>query len=415
MNGDVDIAIVGAGAAGLSAAIALEGAAVSTLVLEARGRIGGRAHTAIREGMALDLGAGWIHSADRNPFARIAERLGFALDKTPAAWMEQTFGVEITPAELAEFSAALDGLEQRVAEAAARGEDRPVADLMTPGGRWNPLLDAFSSYYNGAEFDRISTADYDAYQDTDVNWRVEAGYGALVAAWAETVETVLDCPVTRIDHSGARVVVDTPRGQVTARAVIVTLPTPLLAALPFFPALPDVTGAAAALPLGLADKVLLDVRDPRIFPKEGHLFGNPHVTATGSYHLRPFGRPVIEAFLGGRNADALEVEGEGAAAAFAVDELVGLLGSDMRKGLRPLAASAWRREPFSRGAYSYAMPGHAGARAALARPVADRLFFAGEATSRDSFSTVHGAAASGARAAREALLALGLAPPPEAS
>ena len=89
--------------------------------------------------------------------------------------------------------------------------------------------------------------------------------------------------------------------------------------------------------------------------------------------------------------------------AFATDELAALRGNDIRKQLTPLAASSWRADPFARGSYSYARPGHADDRAALVEPVDGRIFFAGEATSPKFFSTVHGAYETGLRAAEQAL------------
>jgi monoamine oxidase len=126
-----------------------------------------------------------------------------------------------------------------------------------------------------------------------------------------------------------------------------------------------------------------------------------------SYQVRPLGRPVVRCFFGGRFAAQLECDGIAAMAAFAANELAGLFGSDIRRQLRPLAASAWRADPFARGSYSYARPGHADDRALLAAPVDDRLFFAGEATSPNFFSTAHGAYESGLRAAEEARASLG--------
>ncbi len=93
-------------------------------------------------------------------------------------------------------------------------------------------------------------------------------------------------------------------------------------------------------------------------------------------------------------------------AAFAADELAALFGESIRKQLRPLAASAWRADPFARGSYSYARPGHADDRAILAAPIDDRLFFAGEACSPNFFSTAHGAYETGLRAADAALASL---------
>ncbi|MDP3076139.1 FAD-dependent oxidoreductase, partial [Bradyrhizobium sp.] len=98
--------------------------------------------------------------------------------------------------------------------------------------------------------------------------------------------------------------------------------------------------------------------------------------------------------------------GDGALAAQSIDEIVGFLGNDYRRKLKPLAESRWAHDPFARGSYSHALPGHAGARAVLAAPVDGRLFFAGEATSPYFFSTAHGARDSGERAAGEVLAAL---------
>ncbi|HVJ02935.1 MAG TPA: FAD-dependent oxidoreductase [Sphingomonas sp.] len=99
----------------------------------------------------------------------------------------------------------------------------------------------------------------------------------------------------------------------------------------------------------------------------------------------------------------MEAEGLGGAAAFAIDELCKLLGSDWRKRLRLVAGSAWSRDDHIRGGYSHALPGHADVRAVLAAPVDPRIRFAGEACSPTAFSTVHGAYETGIAAA-EALL-----------
>ncbi|WP_312687219.1 FAD-dependent oxidoreductase, partial [Brevundimonas nasdae] len=128
------------------------------------------------------------------------------------------------------------------------------------------------------------------------------------------------------------------------------------------------------------------------------------------YHLRPFGRPMIEGYFGADLAWGLEAEGQAALYDFAVSELVAALGSNMRKRLEPLAASSWGVDPFSRGAYSHALPGHAADRARLRTAIEDRIFLAGEATAPVYFGTAHGAWMEGERAAKSALLALGLDP-----
>ena len=89
MAADVDVVIIGAGAAGIAAARRLAASHLSAIVLEATARVGGRAWTCEVAGMRLDLGCGWLHSADRNPWTRIAEAAGFAVDHRAPAWGQQ--------------------------------------------------------------------------------------------------------------------------------------------------------------------------------------------------------------------------------------------------------------------------------------------------------------------------------------
>ena len=174
--------------------------------------------------------------------------------------------------------------------------------------------------------------------------------------------------------------------------------------LVFSPAMPETTEAAAGLPLGLADKLFLSLSDADEFDKENRLFGRTDRSATGVYHFRPFGRPQIEAYFGGSLAAELEAGGEAAFHDFAIAELVGLLGSDFARRVKPLNMHPWGVDPFARGSYSYALPGKADCRGVLAAPADARLLFAGEACSRHDFSTAHGAYLTGIAAA-DAILA----------
>jgi monoamine oxidase len=405
----VDVAIIGAGAAGLGAARALENSGLSTIVLEARDRVGGRAHTVTAApGIAFDLGCGWLHSADKNSFVAIAEQLNFEIDRTRPPWREQSFDAGFPRVDRADFIRALDAFYDRAEAAAKSGRDSAASDYLEPGNRWNPMIDAISTYVNGAELDRVSILDMDVYEDSEINWRVRRGYGALISAYGATCPLALNTQVTRIDHSGARVRIETSQGTLTAGQVIVTAPTNLIAseAIRFHPALPAKVDAARGLPLGLADKVMLALDEPEALPKDGSLRGATMRTAMGSFHLRPFGQACIEGYFGGRYARELEDAGDGALAAQAIDEITALLGSDFRSKLKPLAQSRWAHDPFARGSYSHALPGHAGDRAVLAAPVDGRLFFAGEATSPNYFSTAHGARDSGERAAGEVVATL---------
>jgi monoamine oxidase len=405
---EIDVAIIGAGAAGLGAARALENSGLSTLVLEARDRVGGRGHTIMAApAITFDLGCGWLHSADKNSFVTIAGRLNFEIDKTRPPWREQSFDAGFPLAERIEFMRALDAFYDRAERAAETGRDSAASEHLEAGNRWNPMIDALSTYINGSELDRVSNLDMNAYEDSEINWRVRRGYGALMAAYGAALPLTLNTQVTLIDHSGKRVRIETSNGTLSAGKVIVTVPTNLIAdeAIRFHPALPAKVEAARGLPLGLADKVMLALDEPEALPKDGNLRGATMRTAMGSFHLRPFGQPCIEGYFGGRFARELEDAGEGALAAQSIDEIAALLGNDYRRKLKPLAQSRWAHDPFARGSYSHALPGHAGDRAVLAAPVDGRLFFAGEATSPNFFSTAHGARDSGERAAREVVTA----------
>jgi monoamine oxidase len=410
---EVDIAIIGAGAAGLGAARALQHSGLSVIVLEARDRVGGRGHTIqAAPDITFDVGCGWLHSADQNSFVKIAEQLNFEVDRTRPPWREQAVHKAFPPPLRMEFIAALDAFYDRAEEAAKEarrsGRDSAANLYLEPGNRWNPMIDAISTYINGCELDRVSILDMEAYEDTEINWRVRRGYGALMAAYGASCPLAFNCNVMLIDHSGKRVRIETSRGRLSADKVIVTIPTNLIAieAIRFHPALPDKVDAARGLPLGLADKVVLALDEPEALPKDGNLRGATMRTEMGTYHLRPFGQPCIEGYFGGRFAQALEDAGDGALAAQSIDEIAGFLGNDYRRKLKPLAQSRWAHDPFARGSYSHALPGHAGKRAVLAAPVDGRLFFAGEATSPNFFSTAHGARDSGERAAGEVAASL---------
>jgi monoamine oxidase len=406
---DFETVVIGGGAAGIAAARRLHQAGVNCLIVEARPRLGGRAWTiADASGHPLDLGCGWLHSADRNPWVAVAEEQQRTIDKTRPPWARSALPYRFPEDEQHEFRKAQEDFFKRVGERARREPDVPAAALLAPECRWNNLIGAIGTYISGAELDRVSARDFDNYDDTGVNWRVVEGYGATIAACGAGLPAVLDCPVLRIDHQGKRLKIETPHGEMTASQAIVTLPTAVLADTGqlFAPALPDKTQAARGLPLGLADKLFLSLGDAEEFDKDSRLFGATDRSATATYHLRPFGRPQIEAYFGGRLAADLEAGGAAAFFDFAVSELTQQLGNDFARRVKPIHLHRWGADPFARGSYSYALPGMADCRATLAAPVDGRLFFAGEACSRGDFSTAHGGWITGVAAADQAISAL---------
>jgi len=406
-NSDTEVVIVGGGAAGIAAGRRLGMAAIDCLVVEARPRLGGRSLT-VNDGAgnALDLGCGWLHSANRNPWVKVAEAQGRTLDRSTPPWSRRAVAAGFTLAEQEDFAREQKAFFHRLEEA-AKGPDGPASALLEPNGRWNNLINAVGTYISGAELERLSIKDFENYNGGDINWRIVEGYGTTIAAYGTDLHTVLDCPVLQIDHSGKRLKIETARGVIAADQAIVTLPTSILAEKEFLfsPALPDKTEAARGLPLGLNDKLFLSLDNAEEFEKDTRVFGSIDRAGTGNYHMRPFGRPMIEGYFGGELAWELEAGGDAAFFDFAKTELGHVLGSAFTRRIKLLRIHRWGADPFSRGAYSYAVPGKVECRARLAAAVDERLFFAGEACSKDDFSTAHGGYLTGVAAAEQAIAA----------
>jgi monoamine oxidase len=409
LNTDVDVVIVGGGAAGVGAARRLAQSSLSTVLFEAGARLGGRAWTQEISGRNLDLGCGWFHSADRNAWIGIAEGAGIPVDRRAAQWGIQYRDLGFPKAEQAEARGAFASWMQRLENAPPPGDC--AADALVSGSEWNDYIRTIVGFISGGSLEQLSIADYLAYDEasSDKNWRVPTGYGALVAgSLPSKVAHRLATPVESIALGASGVTVRTPAGQLRARAAILTVSTAVLAGdtLQLPAELAPWREAASLLPLGRDEKLFLEIVGDAPFAAESQVLGDPRDVRTGSYYIRPLGSTVIECFFGGEGARFVDESGSAAGFDFAIEQLCALFGSGIRSALHPLVASSWRRMERIGGAYSYALPGHASARKALAQAFDDRLFFAGEATSARDFSTAHGAHDSGRRAADEVIAVL---------
>ncbi|MDZ7712458.1 MAG: FAD-dependent oxidoreductase [Rhodovibrio sp.] len=266
ITSEVDLAIVGAGVAGLAAAKTARARGLSVALLEAQPRIGGRAFTD-----TLDIGGGaaplpwdrgchWLHQARQNPFTELADELGFRYrteSQETRIWLGDRWA---GTREMAERREAAERADRAVAAAAEAGRDLAMADVIPDLGRWHGVHRQFLRAVTGEDPAGTSAVDDQRYAETGDNWPVEAGFGALVAAWARTQPVITGTPVRRIDRHGRQLRVETDRGTLQARAAILTPSTDALlsGALTLDPPMPaEVTDALAGVPLGAANKVAL--------------------------------------------------------------------------------------------------------------------------------------------------------------
>lgn len=411
-SGDVDVVVVGAGAAGMAAARRLLEAGRTVTVLEARSRIGGRAWTESASfGVPFDQGCAWIHAADRNPFKPLAESWGYTLEyHDPGVDRLSLDGRQGRPGDLAALEAAYETMVQRIVAAGEGGRDLP-ASVVSPRDR--PQIDAAETVLGamdmGVDVDELSTLEYSGTGDLEPNYLVAEGFGSVVARYGEGLPVRLSTPASAIDWSGGGVAVDTPAGRVRGKACIITVPLGVLAAerIAFDPPLPlPLREAIARLPMGMLCKI------PLLFPAGDTLglspFDDVLLERPGRRDLAflafPFGQPLMIGFVGGDFGWELSAQGEEAAVDFGRAGIRAIFGADAARKVIRGGFTRWASDPWSLGAYASAEPGHAGARERLLEPVGDRLFLAGEACAGPLMQTCGGAFLSG-RATAERVLA----------
>lgn len=409
-----DVLVIGAGGAGLAAAKELKAKGVTVVVLEARGRIGGRAFTDSSLGVPWDRGCSWLHSSNVNPWVTYARQNGFEVYADRFERQVYDGARRMDGAETAGYRAVAERLQRELDRAGSRGLDIPAEAALTQetlADPWYPMAMDDLTGWEGVEPANYSVLDSWQYDENGEDFVIPRGYGTLLAHYAKGVDVKLGTPVTRIRWDGRGVAADTAAGLVSARIAIVALPSAIIAegSVIFSPHLPvEVLQAHHDLPLGILEKIGLRFKK-NVFPSENTEFLQmKRDDGRGlNYLTRHWGGNVCIAFAPGRLARELEAEGEAAAIEHALDELVAMLGGDVRKHFDEGAATAWASDPRARGAYSHCVPGRYGARAVLTRPVGGRIVFAGEHTEQTAYGTLHGAYLSGVRAAAEAVRLLG--------
>jgi monoamine oxidase len=383
---NTDVAVIGAGAAGIAAARQLQGSGLRVQILEARDRVGGRAHTTLSHGVPADLGAAWLHFAKENAWTTLATEMGCNVVRTEPGWSSSN--------EFAQYYAAINA-------AATAGRDVAVSDII-PDDPSRPRFDAIMTWAVGVESSAVSTMDLARYAESENNWSITEGLGEVVKRAARQLSIALNTVVTTVDWRHDEIRITTSAGRLDARALIVTVPTSVLASdrITFLPKLPAAyTQCFEDLPLGVANKVFFHMKAERLpFEQTTNIIGNTTNSRTASYTVWPAGQPLLMAYFGGDLSR--ELEARGALADFAREELRPLFGAGFTSNIESAVATSWGQDPFALGSYSAAKPGKANARGVLSAPLTPRIWFAGEACSSTHYGTLHGAWQSGVTAAR---------------
>ena len=425
------ILVIGAGIAGLAAARALAEQGIRTTILEGRSRIGGRIHTdRSLNNIPLDLGASWIHGIEDNPIYELAKSTNIrtlktayteiqlygngkflsdqekeAIDQQLAKVLRATAKVreQRTNQEQADISLKF-ALEQVINSKNLQFSSQKLQEL-------NYAINTAIEHEFAADAGDLSLYHWDhsnAVKGEDVLF--PDGYEQIINLIAEGLDIKLNQIVKNITYNSQEVIVTTNQGSFTADKAIITLPLGVLKQgnLEFVPSLPDrKIKAIQSLGMGTLNKVYLQF--PNVFwDQEAHLLGSiSNNKGEWAEWLNIYfytQQPILLGFNAGSYGKAIESLSDQGIVAGAMQTLQQMYGSKIPNPTGYLV-TRWQQDPFSYGSYSYMATGSTpNDRQALAESVNSRLFFAGEATSQNYPSTVHGAFLSGVEVAQMVVL-----------
>ena len=404
-----DIVVIGAGAAGLSATRMLQEGGLDVLLLESSSRIGGRAITDTSIfGIPYDLGASWLHTAHLNPFVSYGQQHGFDVYPEPG---DDAYFIENRRAkddETAEAKRLYYSAYQSIATAGRRNQD--ISALEAIGSKlldtaWGPTVAAeIGAWEMGADLDRFSSLDWWNMEEGR-NYFCREGFGSLVAHYGREVPVSLNTAVTGIDWSKTGVTVRTQKGDVRANRIILTVSTGVLAsgAIHFSPALPNIKEESFhAIRMGTYNHIALQFRRNIFGLGPDHYIARQFKSDEAiGWIMNLRGTNLCFGYTGGRYGKYLEDAGSSVAIDIGLSELSKIFGNEIRKDFIKGFFTTWGAYPHTIGSYATAMPGKFAYRQILREPIAERIYFAGEACHPSLAATVAGAFLSGRNTARQ--------------
>jgi monoamine oxidase len=410
---DVDIVVIGAGAAGIAAARRIVAANRKVIIVEAANQIGGRCITDTTTfDVPFDRGARWMHNPDTNPMMKLARSAGLDVFQAPVGQKIRIGRRNARASETEEFLAALVRANRAIDEASRRGADVSCASAMPKDlGDWAGTAEfVLGANATAKDLSDLSIIDKVRAQDRSTPVACRQGLGTLIAKLGEQLPLALSTPVSRISWGSRDIGVETPAGRIDARAAILTVSSNLLASgnIKFTPDFPKrQLDAAAKLSLGSYDHIALQMPgNPLGLSRDDVLIEQSTSTRTAMLLANIGGSTVCSIDVAGAFGRELSSQGEGAMVAFAKEWLTKLFGSDVTASVKKSVATRWNSAPYVLGAMSAASVGGQGGRKILTEPLGS-LFLAGEATHETLWGTVDGAWESGERAADAALRKIG--------
>lgn len=418
------IVVIGAGLSGLAAARELHRCGAEVEVLEARDRIGGRVWTGTKwRDMPMDLGASWIHGRIGNPLTRLADEIESPRVETTddRSMVYSADGATISAEQDRHLPRLSTAISKLLRSAQRKEPDQSIWDAVQPllsQHRDSPaslalihhLLSSEYEHEYGGAVERLSARWFnDDAESRGGDVLFARGFASMTDSLAQGLNVKCAHRVSAVCWNDMETSVRTNQGDFPADHVIITLPLGVLktGSVRFEPDLPPIKKEAICkLGMGVLNKTCL--RFDRVFwpsdidwlahasPRRGEW------DSWFSLH-RALRMPTLIGFTAAERARQIESWTDERILAGAMKTLRTIFGNRIPDPV-DVQITRWARDPFARGSYSYnALGSDPGMRVELFKPEANRLFFAGEATSRKHFGTAHGAYLSGIQAARNVL------------